>query len=108
MILEKNAAYERKFHKKFLDNPIDENKIPIYIEECLNRTKVLSNIISISTNEKEFFLSLNEMNRILYDLTLYEDRFNFEELPSKTLRMLYENRVKLIDQLYKRIKKPAL
>lgn len=97
-------AYEKRFHKDFPENKIDKNKLPIYIWECLDRTNVLLDVINTTTDEKEFFLSLNEINRTLYDLTSYENMFDFKELPSATLKMLYENRVQYIDKLYIRIK----
>lgn len=108
----KFSAYERKFHKKYLvpmpKKQENKDKLINFVQNQLKRTKILSNTINISINEKEFFLSLNELNRILYNLTPYEEIFNFDELPSRILRILYENRVKYIDQLYERIKKPTL
>lgn len=100
-------AYERKFHKKhavFMPKTISEKEeIADFIAKSLSRTKMLSDIIRTSTDEREFFLSLNEMNRILYDLTPYENMFEFPELPSTILRTVYENRVKYIERLYERI-----
>lgn len=105
---EDTLAYERKFHQSYQagmpKSQSNMDKITDFIQRSLDRTKILSDVISSSENEREFFLSLNELNRILYDLTPYEKIFDFPERPSAILRMVYENRGKYINRLHERIK----
>jgi len=63
----------------------------------------LEAIVNTTIDEKEFALSLNEITRILYDLSFYEDKVHFSTLPSDKLRKIKENRSKTFDLFYQRV-----
>ena len=67
------------------------------VQEKIDRAVYLSNIINNTTDEKEFYLSLNEITRILYELTKYENEISFKNPPSDDLKRLVENRNKTIE-----------
>jgi len=102
------SASDKKFRLAFQmtvpDSQQDKDKLINSVQNRLNRINYLSEIVNTTLNEKEFFLSLNELNRILYDLTSYENIIEFSELPSERLKITYNNRVKYIDKLYERIR----
>lgn len=69
----------------------------------LQRVDELMEIITSTTDKKEFALSMNELSQILYLLSQVEDLFDFTVLPSKMLEDLQANRSLYIDLLENRI-----
>jgi hypothetical protein len=83
-------------------SPNDE--LARYVQTKLNRAEFLSHIVNTTTDEHDFYLYLNEINRILYDLKQYEDRISFSKPPSEMLKAIAENRNKSIENLQTRIR----
>lgn len=69
----------------------------------LQRVNELMEIITSTTDKKEFALSMNELSQILYLLSQVEDLFTFDVPPSKMLEDLQTNRSLYIDLLENRI-----
>lgn len=100
-------TYLSKFHSKYVvpmpETKEDRKRIVDWIGKELTRVAELFCTIQTSVNEKEFALSLGDLTTTLYNLTSYENTFDFPELPSKTMQKVWENKVKYMDQLYERI-----
>lgn len=73
------------------------------VTQKLKQVDELMEIITSTTDKKEFVLSMNELSQILYLLSQVEDLFDFTILPSKMLEDLQENRSLYIDLLENRI-----
>lgn len=76
-----------------------------YAQQRLNKAKELSDIVNTTTNEKTFYLYLNQINQILYELTRYEGIVPFATLPSVMLKDIAKNRSKSIELLQERVRR---
>lgn len=71
--------------------------------EQLKRVNELMEILTSTKDQKELFLSLNELSQILYSLSQVEDLFDFAVPPSKMLKDLQANRSFYIDLFERRV-----
>lgn len=86
------------------DNLAKHREISIaeaYIE--IGRATKLAEIANKTTDREEFYNSINEIERILTELSKYEHKFNFSYPPSADLEKLRQGRNKQIEFLEKRI-----
>ena len=78
-------------------------KIIKYSKSQLDTAERLSNIVNTTVDKREFFICLNKINQILYDLVKYEDIVPFGTPPSAMLKDISASRNKAIELLEKRI-----
>lgn len=71
--------------------------------EQLKRVNELMEILTSTKDQKELFLSMNELSQILYSLSQVEDLFDFAVPPSKMLKDLQANRSFYIDLFERRV-----
>ncbi len=111
-VKKQNNVEDKKEHLNRKPNefalPIENSNIKnnTDINYCIKQSKKvkeLEAIVNTTIDEKEFALSLNEITRILYDLSFYEDKVHFSTLPSDKLRKIKENRSKTFDLFYQRV-----
>ncbi len=69
----------------------------------LNRANRLADIANKTTDREEFYNSIDEIEKILMELTKYEHKFDFSYPPSANLRDLRRERDKQIELLEKKI-----
>lgn len=75
-------------------NPCEHAKT--IAERKLNMAQEAIEVLNITLDEKEFYLSLNRATKLLYDLSMSEDSCSLDISPSEELKKLLEKREELI------------